>query len=57
MLIPAAVVYFGCEKQCENYLMESLKEKISDPRAASLAASESRYELNVISLHIFVLIF
>lgn len=42
MLIPAAVVYFGCDKFSSNYLMETLKGKVSDPRAASLAAYESR---------------
>lgn len=42
MLIPAAVMYFGCDKQYPTYLLQALKEKISDPRAASLAAYESR---------------
>ncbi|XP_054718694.1 tether containing UBX domain for GLUT4-like isoform X2 [Uloborus diversus] len=42
MLIPAAVVYFGCDSYRPNYLQAGLTEKISDPRAASFAAAESR---------------
>ncbi|GFT78810.1 tether containing UBX domain for GLUT4 [Nephila pilipes] len=46
MLIPAAVTYFGCDIQLPFYLMENLKNQLSDPRAAALAASESRKESN-----------
>ncbi|CAL1284646.1 unnamed protein product [Larinioides sclopetarius] len=45
MLIPAAVIYFGCDIQLPSYLVGNLKEKLSDPRAAALAASESRKEI------------
>ncbi|GFW41308.1 tether containing UBX domain for GLUT4 [Trichonephila clavipes] len=44
MLIPAAVVYFGSDIQLPFYLMENLRNQLSDPRAAALAASESRKE-------------
>ncbi|GIY16386.1 tether containing UBX domain for GLUT4 [Caerostris darwini] len=44
MLIPAANIYFGCETQYPNYLMGNLRDQLSDPRAAALAASESRKE-------------
>ncbi|GFQ83624.1 tether containing UBX domain for GLUT4, partial [Trichonephila clavata] len=44
MLIPAAVVYFGSSIQLPFYLMENLRNQLSDPRAAALAASESRKE-------------
>ncbi|GBL76252.1 Tether containing UBX domain for GLUT4 [Araneus ventricosus] len=45
MLIPAAVIYFGCDIQLPSYLVGNLREKLSDPRAAALAASESRKEI------------
>lgn len=44
LLIPAAVIYFGCNIQLPFYLMENLRNQLSDPRAAALAASESRKE-------------
>ncbi|GIX70995.1 tether containing UBX domain for GLUT4, partial [Caerostris extrusa] len=44
MLIPAANIYFGCDIQHRNYLMGNLRNQLSDPRAAALAASESRKE-------------
>lgn len=45
MLVPAAVVYFGCDTQQSSYLAGYLRSKLSDPRAAALAAYESRYRI------------
>ncbi|KAG8195531.1 hypothetical protein JTE90_019519 [Oedothorax gibbosus] len=42
MLVPAAVVYFGCDSQRPSYLSENIRSQLSDPRAAALAAFESR---------------
>lgn len=42
MLVPAAVIYFGSNSGLQHYVSTDLRQKISDPRAASLAAAQSR---------------
>ncbi|XP_071037479.1 tether containing UBX domain for GLUT4 isoform X2 [Parasteatoda tepidariorum] len=44
LLVPAAVVHFGSDVQLPHYLNTSLRQKKSDPRAAALAAAQSRME-------------
>lgn len=53
MLVPAAVVYFGCDSQRPSYLSMNLRSKLSDPRAAALAAFESRYNVIVYVIVIY----